>query len=124
LAESIALKGFEKQRIGRSVEVAIAQRDKLLCYTGKKRNNQSKKAMIQEYLNKAMETAHYEFLEDNEGFYGNIPNAPGVWATGETLEACRRELLEVLEEWILLAIKLGHQLPEFDGLSLKIDLVA
>jgi len=39
-------------------------------------------------------------------------------------EACRRELLEVLEEWILLAIKLGHQLPEFDGLSLKIDLVA
>jgi len=80
--------------------------------------------MIQEYLNKAMETAHYELLEDNERFYGNIPNAPGVWTTGETLEACRRELLEVLEEWILLAIKLGHQLPEFDGLSLKIDLVA
>ncbi|AKV69872.1 MULTISPECIES: hypothetical protein [Microcystis] len=50
---------------GDSVEGAIAQRDKLLCHTGKKRNNQSKKAMIQEYLNKAMETAHYELLAES-----------------------------------------------------------
>jgi predicted RNase H-like HicB family nuclease len=80
--------------------------------------------MIQEYLNKAMETAHYEILEGNEGFYGSIPDAPGVWATGETLEACRRELLEVLEEWILLGVKLDHALPEFAGVSLTINLVA
>lgn len=80
--------------------------------------------MIQEYLDKAMETARYEILEANEGFYGYIPDAPGVWATSETLEACRRELLEVLEEWILLGVKLGHDLPEFGGVSLTIDLVA
>ena len=34
--------------------------------------------MIQEYLNKAMETAHYQLLEDSNEFYGCIPNAPGV----------------------------------------------
>jgi predicted RNase H-like HicB family nuclease len=80
--------------------------------------------MIQQYLQKAMETAHYELLEDEEGFYGEIPNAKGVWATGKTLEACRQELLEVLEEWMLLGVAKGHQLPEFDGITLKIEDVA
>lgn len=77
--------------------------------------------MIQEYLQKAMESAHYELLEDNEGFYGTIPNAPGVWATGDTLEACRKELLEVLEEWAIVGIAMGHNLPKFNGISLKVE---
>lgn len=76
--------------------------------------------MIQEYLHKAMEAAHYELLEDDEGFYGEIPGATGVWATGSTLEACRKELSEVLEEWILIGIAMGHDLPEFDGVTLKV----
>ncbi|AFZ30819.1 hypothetical protein Glo7428_2307 [Gloeocapsa sp. PCC 7428] len=80
--------------------------------------------MIQEYLQKAMESAHYELLENNEGFYGRIPCASGVWATGKTLEACRKELLEVLEEWIMIGIAMGHDLPEFDGVTLKIEFVA
>lgn len=80
--------------------------------------------MIQEYLQKAIASAHYELLEDNQGFYGAIPSAPGVWATGKTLEACRKELLEVLEEWIMIGIAMGHDLPEFDGVTLKIEFVA
>ncbi|HEY9853943.1 MAG TPA: hypothetical protein V6D28_31025 [Leptolyngbyaceae cyanobacterium] len=80
--------------------------------------------MIQEYIQKAMEAAHYEMLEEDEGFYGEIPGATGVWATGSTLESCRKELLEVLEEWILIGIAMGHQLPEFDGVTLKVESVA
>lgn len=80
--------------------------------------------MIQEYLQKAMEAAHYELLEDDEGFYGEIPGTPGVWATGSTLESCRKELLEVLEEWILVGIAMGHELPEFDGMTIKVESVA
>jgi hypothetical protein len=34
--------------------------------------------MLQKYLQKAMEAAHYELLENNEGFYGKIPGAQGV----------------------------------------------
>ncbi|MFB2877507.1 type II toxin-antitoxin system HicB family antitoxin [Floridanema aerugineum] len=70
--------------------------------------------MIQEYIQKAMEAAHYEMLEEDEGFYGEIPGATGVWATGSTLESCRQELLEVLEEWILIGIAMNHKLPKFD----------
>jgi predicted RNase H-like HicB family nuclease len=80
--------------------------------------------MIQKYLQKAMETAHYELLEDNEGFYAEIPGAPGVWATGSTLEACRQELLEVLEEWVIVGIAMGHDLPEFEGVTIKVKSVA
>lgn len=80
--------------------------------------------MIQKYLQKAMEAAHYELLENDEGFYGEIPDAPGVWATGSTLEACCKELLEVLEEWILVGIAMAHELPEFDGVTIKVESVA
>ncbi|MDJ0556441.1 MAG: type II toxin-antitoxin system HicB family antitoxin [Microcoleaceae cyanobacterium MO_207.B10] len=76
--------------------------------------------MIQEYLQKAMQTANYEILEEEEGFYGSISGANGVWATGNTLEECRQELLEVLEEWVLIGVAMDHKLPEFDSLSLKV----
>ncbi len=79
--------------------------------------------MIEEYLQKAMEAARYELLEDEEGFYGEISGATGVWATGSTLESCRKELLEVLEEWVLIGIAMGHELPEFDGVTLKVEFV-
>ncbi|MFE1748932.1 type II toxin-antitoxin system HicB family antitoxin [Coleofasciculus sp. H7-2] len=80
--------------------------------------------MIQQYLQKAMESAHYELLEDDEGFYGEISGATGVWATGKTLEACRTELLEVLEEWIIIGIARGHNLRQFNGIILKVESVA
>jgi predicted RNase H-like HicB family nuclease len=35
----------------------------------------------------------------------------GVWANADTLEACREELREVLEEWIILGLKMGHHIP-------------
>ncbi|MBW4545414.1 MAG: type II toxin-antitoxin system HicB family antitoxin [Symplocastrum torsivum CPER-KK1] len=80
--------------------------------------------MIQEYLQKAMEAAHYELLENNEGFYGEIRSVSGVWATGITLEACRKELLEVLEEWVVVGIAMGHDLPEFNGVTIQVKSVA
>lgn len=77
--------------------------------------------MIQEYLQEAMEKATYEFLEE-EGFYGSA-GAAGVWATGATLEECRRELLGVLEEWVLIGLARGDELPAFDDVQLKVELV-
>ena len=48
----------------------------------------------------------------------------GVWAQADTLEACREELREVLEEWIILGLKVGHPLPSIDGITLTIQEVA
>lgn len=52
------------------------------------------------YINAAMRKAHYEILPDNEGYFGKIEVLQGVWTNADSLEACREELREVLEEWI------------------------
>ena len=64
--------------------------------------------MLTAYIDVAMQKAHYEILPNNEGYFGKIEGIQGVWANASTLEACREELKEVLEEWILLGIKMGR----------------
>ena len=75
--------------------------------------------MLTEYIAAAMHHARYEILPDDGTFYGEIPECQGVWANADTLEACRDELQEVLEDWILLGVRLGHPLPVIDGISLN-----
>ncbi|NUO10132.1 MAG: type II toxin-antitoxin system HicB family antitoxin [Candidatus Brocadia sp.] len=76
--------------------------------------------MLIDYINAALHKAHYEILPDDEGYFGKIEVLKGVWANADTLEICREELKEVLEEWILLGIKKGHTLPVIDGIDLNI----
>ena len=74
--------------------------------------------MLLTYINAAMHHAHYEILEDNEGFYGEIPGFQGVWANEATLEACREELQSALEDWILFRVAQHLDLPVVDGVEL------
>lgn len=80
--------------------------------------------MLTSYINAAMRNAHYEILPSNEGYFGKIEGLQGVWANAKTLEACREELREVLEEWIILGLKMGHTIPAIDGIDLNIEEVA
>lgn len=80
--------------------------------------------MLSEYLRAAMRQAHYEILEDDGTFYGEIPGFDGVWANAATLEACRDELEEVLEGWIVLSLSKNLPLPTVDGISLEISSTA
>lgn len=50
-----------------------------------------------------MQHARYEIMPDSSTYYGNNPSFQGAWANAPTLEVCRAELQEVLEDWILLA---------------------
>ena len=54
--------------------------------------------MLTQYLQAALDRARYEIIEDEEPFYGEVPELPGVWATGKTLEECRRNLASALED--------------------------
>jgi predicted RNase H-like HicB family nuclease len=67
-----------------------------------------------------MHRAKYEILSDDGTFYGCIPGFEGVYANASTLEECRDELGEVLEEWILLRVSRNLQLPVVDGLELAV----
>lgn len=60
--------------------------------------------MVSEYVKAALHKARYEILTDGGSYYGEIPGFEGVYANAATLEACREELREVLEEWILFRV--------------------
>ena len=72
--------------------------------------------MLTAYIHAAMRHAHYEIIEDAEPYYGSIPVCPGVWSSGKTLENCREELQSVLEDWLVLGLRLGHPIPAIDGI--------
>ena len=74
--------------------------------------------MLTEYLNAALETAHYEKIEDEEPYYGEIPALQGVWATGSSLEKCRRSLAATLEDWLLFSLQRGEEVPAIGGVML------
>lgn len=80
--------------------------------------------MLTDYLNAAMHAAHYELIEGDAAFYAEIPGFQGVYANAATLEACRDELREVLEEWVLLRVSRKLTLPAVDGLELRITEIA
>jgi predicted RNase H-like HicB family nuclease len=80
--------------------------------------------MLTAYINAALRKAHYEILPDGEGYFGAIEGLQGVWAQADTLEGCREELREVLEEWIILGLKMGHAIPPIDDITLAIQEVA
>ena len=79
--------------------------------------------MLTKYIQAAMRRAKYEFLDEDGLFYGEIPGFQGVWGDGKTLEECREVLQEVLEEWLVLGLQLGHPLPVVDGIELKLKKV-
>ena len=76
--------------------------------------------MLSKYILSAMKKARYEILEDDNTYYGDIPGFKGVYANADTLEGCREELEEVLEEWLFLRISRNLSIPEIDGIKLKI----
>jgi predicted RNase H-like HicB family nuclease len=80
--------------------------------------------MISEYIEEALNRAHYEVIEDEEPFYGEVRELQGVWASGKTLEGCRTSLKEVIEEWLLLSIKKDLPLPQLGDCSIDIKIAA
>ncbi len=80
--------------------------------------------MITTYLRAAMERAHYEIVQEDGSYFGEIPDFQGVWANASSLEQCRTELEEVLESWILVRIHQRLPLPKVGGHSLEVSEVA
>ncbi|MCX9009618.1 MAG: type II toxin-antitoxin system HicB family antitoxin [Candidatus Methanoperedens sp.] len=75
--------------------------------------------MILEYINAALEKAKYEIIEDDEPYYGEVPELKGVWATGKTLEECRKNLAETIEGWIILRLRKGLPIPPIGNVKFE-----
>lgn len=75
--------------------------------------------MISRYVTKALERATYRLLEDGS-FAATVPGLRGVIATGGTLEACRRDLEEVIEEWVLVRVARGLTIPALGNAVIRV----
>jgi predicted RNase H-like HicB family nuclease len=75
--------------------------------------------MLTEYIQKALGKTRYKVLEDGTWF-AEIPGFEGVWANAANVEDCRRELTEVLEEWLVLKIRDRDFIPNIEGVGIKI----
>lgn len=67
--------------------------------------------MLTEYIYQKLNNANYKMLEDGT-YFGEINDIPGVWASEKKLEDCRESLREVLEEWVVLKLRDGDNIPE------------
>jgi len=74
--------------------------------------------MILQYIEKALSYARYEIIEDKNPYYGEVPELAGVWATGLTLEECRKNLVDVIEGWIIIRLKRGLPIPPIDNCTI------
>ena len=81
-----------------------------------------RKGTMSDYIAKAIQHAVYEYCEETKSWGAYIPQLPGCWAQGATVEEARSELIEVTEGWLILALQFNDPIPELDGLTIgKID---
>ena len=70
--------------------------------------------MFSEYIRAALMQAEYDTLED-DSYAATVPGLQGVIAVGDTLEECRMDLIEVIEEWIVARLQWGYPIPPIGG---------
>lgn len=74
--------------------------------------------MLITYLRAVLQQAQYHVSPEDERIHGEIPELEGIHASGDTLEECRYQLAEVLEDWIEVRVSRGLPLPEVAGMRL------
>jgi predicted RNase H-like HicB family nuclease len=73
--------------------------------------------MLSDFIRKKLAAARYKLLRDGT-YFGEIPGLRGVWANASSLERCRDNLREVLEDWLVLKFRSREKIP---GLVIKTD---
>jgi predicted RNase H-like HicB family nuclease len=76
--------------------------------------------MLVDYIQAALECADYEIIEDEQPYYGEVPPLKGIWATGKTLEECRRNLAEAIEDWVLFSVAKGLPVPPLGEVAIHL----
>jgi len=75
--------------------------------------------VIVTYIDSALRRATYQQVEDGL-FVAEVPGLDGVLATAPTLEGCRDQLAEVVEEWVLVRVARSLPVPAIDGVTVSV----
>jgi predicted RNase H-like HicB family nuclease len=75
--------------------------------------------VISKYIEKALARAKYTQLEDGS-YCATVRGLKGIIAVGVTLESCRRELIGVIEEWVLVRVAQQLSVPPIGGVCVRV----
>jgi predicted RNase H-like HicB family nuclease len=75
---------------------------------------------IDHWAHAAIKRAEYEQMNDGRWF-ARVPGCAGAVAVADTRDNAESGLFSVLEDWALLGLRLGDEIPEFDGENLNTD---
>lgn len=75
--------------------------------------------MITKYIDEALARARYERLEDGP-LCATVPGLRGVMALGRNVKECRSRLAEVVEEWVLVRVARGLDVPKLGRISVRV----
>jgi len=73
---------------------------------------------LTKYINEALKKAEYE-KDENGIVIAKVPGASGFFAQGDTFEEARANLQEVIEGNVILALQLGLEIPQIEGVEIK-----
>jgi predicted RNase H-like HicB family nuclease len=76
--------------------------------------------MFAEYIQAALKHAEYVVLEDGT-YMATVDCLRGVIAIGDTIEDCRQDLIEVIEGWVALRLRMGDTIPPVDGITIDVS---
>ena len=70
--------------------------------------------MFAEYIQAALRRAEYKGLIEDGTYMATVEGLRGVIAIGDTIEECRQDLIEVIDGWVALRLKMGDSVPSID----------
>lgn len=73
---------------------------------------------IRGYIEAALLLARYE-TDENGVVVAEVPNAPGYFSEGRTVEEARRELADAIEGNLVLALQLNRDIPVLPGIQIE-----
>jgi predicted RNase H-like HicB family nuclease len=77
------------------------------------------RSVITNYISEALHRARYSVV-DGGVFCATVPGLPGVIATGDSLENCRDQLAEIVEEWVLVRVSRGLSVPRLGTVRVQV----
>jgi predicted RNase H-like HicB family nuclease len=69
---------------------------------------------VQEFIEKKLGKAEYEFDKSVKEWAGWIKGLPGIYAQASSIEEARNQLAEMLEEYLLISVQEKKRLKDFD----------
>jgi predicted RNase H-like HicB family nuclease len=76
--------------------------------------------MFCEYIQAALSRAIYEVIDDEEPYYGEVPELVGVWAAGKSEVECRENLRLAIEDWIAFSLRFDLPIPAIEGHKIEV----